>query len=81
MSSDQAFPLPFDSDVLLQSQDQTVKAAEARELEAELARMREENAELRKRLSESSSLEATNKKADARIEQLEQKARIISQSQ
>lgn len=77
MSNDQSFPRPFDSDVLLQPQDQTVKAAEARELEAELARMREENTELRKRLSESSSLEATNKKADARIEQLEQKVRVF----
>jgi len=53
--------------------DQTVKVAEAVELEAELHRMREENAELRRRVNESASLEAAKKKADARIEQLEQK--------
>ena len=55
------------------SQDQTVKAAEARDLEAELQRAREENAELRKRLNENSSVENAKRKADARVEQLEQK--------
>ena len=55
-------------------QDQTVKVAEARELEAELQRARDENAELRKRLNEVSSLESAKKKADSRVEQLEQKA-------
>lgn len=58
----------------MDTQDQTVKAAEARELEAELRRMRDENADLRKRLNEVSSLEAAKKKADAKIEQLETKA-------
>ncbi|OBZ67168.1 Protein CASP [Grifola frondosa] len=53
--------------------DQTVKVAEARELELELQRARDENTELRKRLSDSSSLETAKKKSDARIEQLEQK--------
>ncbi|CCM01147.1 uncharacterized protein FIBRA_03195 [Fibroporia radiculosa] len=53
--------------------DQTVKAAEARELEVELQRIRDENAELRKRLNEASALEAAKKKTDTRIEQLEQK--------
>ena len=57
------------------SQDQTVKAAETRDLEAELQRAREENAGLRKRLNESSSLENAKRKADARVEQLEQKVR------
>jgi homeobox protein cut-like len=47
--------------------------AEARELESEMQRMREENAELRKRLGESSSLEAAKKKAEAKAEQLQQK--------
>ncbi|KAH9931059.1 uncharacterized protein BXZ73DRAFT_77756 [Epithele typhae] len=41
--------------------DQTVKVAEARELEAELQRAREENAELRKRLNENTSLENANR--------------------
>ncbi|KAI0789119.1 CASP C terminal-domain-containing protein [Abortiporus biennis] len=53
--------------------DQTVKVAEAVELEGELQRVREENAELRKRLNETSSLESAKKKAEARAEQLEQK--------
>ena len=56
-----------------ETQDQTVKVAEARELEQELQRTREENADLRKRLNEVSSLESAKKKADARVEQLEQK--------
>ncbi|KAI0743499.1 CASP C terminal-domain-containing protein [Daedaleopsis nitida] len=53
--------------------DQTVKVAEARELELDLQRYREESAELRKRLNEVPSLESAKKKADMRIEQLEQK--------
>lgn len=52
-----------------------MKVAEAHELEAELQRMRDENAELRKRLNEAASLEAAKKKADVRVEQLEQKVR------
>ena len=55
-----------------------MKVAEARELESELQRMREENAELRKRLSETSSLETAKKKAEARAEQLEQKVRRLT---
>ena len=55
------------------AQDQTVKVAEARDLESELQRAREENAELRKRLNEVSSLETAKRKADTRVEQLEQK--------
>lgn len=50
-----------------------MKVAEARDLEMELQRAREDNAELRKRLNEVSSLENAKKKADARVEQLEQK--------
>lgn len=50
-----------------------MKVAEARDLEVELQRMREENADLRKRLNEVSSLEAAKKKADTKIEQLETK--------
>lgn len=54
-----------------------MKVAEAHELEADLQRMRDENAELRKRLNESASLEAAKKRADVRVEQLEQKVRIV----
>lgn len=54
-------------------QDQTVRIAEAREQELELQRLRGENAELKKRVADSSPLEAAKKKAEARAEQLEQK--------
>ena len=54
-------------------QDQTVKVAEARDLELGLQRLRDENAELRKRVGELSSVETAKKKVEARVEQLEQK--------
>ena len=57
-----------------------MKAAEARELELEVQRMREENADLRRRLNEVSSLETAKKKADAKIEQLETKVRPVLHS-
>ncbi|KAF8070611.1 CASP C terminal-domain-containing protein [Lyophyllum atratum] len=53
--------------------DQTVKVAEALEVEVELRRLREENAELRRRVSDFSVVENAKKKADAKVEQLEQK--------
>lgn len=59
-------------------QDQTVKVAEARELELELWRVKEENADFKKRLNETSSLESAKKKAEARAEQLEQRVRHVS---
>ncbi len=59
------------------SQDQTVKIAEARDLEHELQRYREENAELKKRVSETSNIEAAKKKVDSKLEQLEAKVRRL----
>ncbi|KAH8993266.1 CASP C terminal-domain-containing protein [Lactarius hatsudake] len=53
--------------------DQTVKVAEARDLEDELQRAKAENAELQRRVSELASLEAAKKKAETRAEQLEEK--------
>ncbi|KAH9047801.1 CASP C terminal-domain-containing protein [Lactarius hengduanensis] len=53
--------------------DQTVKVAEARDLEDELQRVKSENAELQRRVSELASLEAAKKKAESRAEQLEEK--------
>ena len=49
-------------------------------METEVQRLREENADLRKRLNESSSLETVKKKAEVRVEQLEQKVRSESTS-
>jgi len=56
--------------------DQTVKVAEARVLESELSRLREENAELKKQVAESSSADDKRKKAESRVEQLEAKVSI-----
>lgn len=53
--------------------DQTVKVAEARMLEAELSRLREENAELKKQVAEGSTVDDKRKKAEAKAEQLEAK--------
>ena len=58
-------------------QDQTVKIAEARDLEVEVQKSRDENADLRKRLNETYSLESAKKKAETRVEQLEQRASIM----
>ncbi|KAG5648583.1 hypothetical protein DXG03_003194 [Asterophora parasitica] len=62
-------PYPF----LEAAVDQTVKVAEALEVEAELRRLREENVELRKRVSDFSVVENAKRKSDIRVEQLEQK--------
>jgi hypothetical protein len=53
--------------------DQTVKVAEALEVEAELRRLREENVDLRRRVTEFSSIETSKKKLESRVEQLELK--------
>jgi prefoldin subunit 5 len=52
-------------------QDQTVKATEVRDLQAEVQRLRDDNAELRKRNGELS-------KAGARVEQLESKVPSVA---
>jgi len=56
--------------------DQTVKVAEARMLESELSRLRDENADLKKHVGELGSVEEKRKKADKRAEQLEEKVRV-----
>ncbi|KAK0454978.1 CASP C terminal-domain-containing protein [Armillaria borealis] len=52
--------------------DQTVKVAEARELETELRRLHDENADLKRRVNETASIETAKKKAEVKAEQLEQ---------
>ncbi|KAG7098747.1 hypothetical protein E1B28_000657 [Marasmius oreades] len=59
--------------------DQAVKAAEASDLELELKRVREENAELSRRVIDLSNVEAAKKKAEAKVEQLEQKMEELIQ--
>ncbi|GAA5979753.1 hypothetical protein JCM11641_004077 [Rhodosporidiobolus odoratus] len=51
--------------------DQTARASEAKVLEAELARTREENAHLKQQLQESSGLEKEKRKLQERVEKLE----------
>ncbi|KAK0225921.1 CASP C terminal-domain-containing protein [Armillaria fumosa] len=51
--------------------DQTVKVAEARELETELRRLHDENVDLKRRVNETASIETAKKKAEAKVEQLE----------
>ncbi|KAK0212836.1 CASP C terminal-domain-containing protein [Desarmillaria ectypa] len=51
--------------------DQTVKVAEARELETELRRLHDENADLKRRINETASIETAKKKAEGKVEQLE----------
>jgi hypothetical protein len=53
--------------------DQTVKVAEARMLESELARLREENGDLKRQVGEMSSVEDKRKKAEAKVESMEEK--------
>lgn len=58
-------------DIIYAIQDQTVKATEVRDLQAEVQRLRDDNADLRKRNGELA-------KAGVRVEQLESKVLIIS---
>lgn len=53
--------------------DQTVKVAEARMMEAEMTRLKEENADLKKQVAEASTAEDKRRKAEQRAEQLEAK--------
>ncbi|KAI9511170.1 CASP C terminal-domain-containing protein [Russula earlei] len=59
--------------------DQTVKVAEARDLEDELQLVKAENAELHARVAELTNVEATIKKAEARAGQLEEKMDVAIQ--
>jgi homeobox protein cut-like len=57
-------------------QDQTVKVEEARALEVEVQRLRDDNVDLRRRVGEMSSLEASKKKVQTRLDQVEEKVRV-----
>lgn len=50
-----------------------MKASQANELEAELAKLREQNASLNLKVTELSSFETAKKKAEARAQQLEER--------
>ncbi|ORY33495.1 putative Golgi vesicle transport-related protein [Naematelia encephala] len=53
--------------------DQTVKVAEARMLESELTRLREENTELKKQVGDMGNVEEKRRKAETKVDQLEER--------
>ena len=53
--------------------DQTVKVAEARMMQTEVYRLREENAELKKQVGKGGEVEERRKKAEKRADDIEQK--------
>ena len=52
-------------------QEQTIKASQASQLEAEVTRLKEENAALNRKLSDLSNIESAKKKTEAKAQQLE----------
>jgi len=68
----------FRSLFFVRLQDQTVKVAEARVLESELTRLREENLDLKRQVGEIAGVEEKRKKAEAKVETLEEKVRLPS---
>ncbi|KZV74457.1 hypothetical protein PENSPDRAFT_206234 [Peniophora sp. CONT] len=53
--------------------DQAIKASESSEAQEEVKRLRKENAELQKRLDGQANLESAKRKAETKVEQLEEK--------
>lgn len=53
-------------------QEQTIKASQASQLENELAKLREENVILARKVNELSGMEAARKKSDAKVQQMEE---------
>lgn len=51
-----------------------MKVAEARDLQDELQRVKAENVDLQRHITDFASVEAAKKKAEGRVEQLEEKA-------
>ncbi|EJD02863.1 uncharacterized protein FOMMEDRAFT_156221 [Fomitiporia mediterranea MF3/22] len=51
--------------------EQTIKASQASQLEAEVAKLKEENATLNRKVNDLSSIEAAKKKAETKAQQLE----------
>lgn len=56
--------------------DQTVKVAEAKMLESEMKRLREENGELKRQVAEIATVEQGRKKAEAKVGELEGKVGV-----
>lgn len=58
--------------------DQTVKVAEARMLESEVKRLKEENADLKRQVGEGAALEQGRKKAEGKVVELEEKVGLLA---
>lgn len=58
-------------------QDQTARASEAKLLETDLARSKEENAALKQQLIEAQSVEKERKKLAEKVERLESRVRDV----
>ena len=58
-------------------QDQTARASEAKLLEADLARSKEENAALKQQLNEAQLVEKERKKLAEKVERLESRVRGV----
>jgi len=59
--------------------DQTVKVAEAKMLESEMKRLREENSDLKRQVAEIATVEQGRKKAETKVGELEGKVRLCPQ--
>ncbi|WWC91645.1 uncharacterized protein L201_006591 [Kwoniella dendrophila CBS 6074] len=59
--------------------DQTVKIAESKILENELNRLREDNSELKKQLNDYKDIEEKKKKAEAKVDQIEERMEDLIQ--
>lgn len=55
-----------------------MKIAETKDLEEEVQRLRNENTDLKKRASEFTSVENARKKAELKVDQLEEKVRSFA---
>lgn len=55
-----------------------MKIAETKDLEEEVQRLRNENTDLKKRASELTSVENARKKAELKVDQLEEKVRSFA---
>jgi homeobox protein cut-like len=56
-----------------------VKVGESKELEAEIQLLKSENAELRRKVSETAALETAKKRAEDKVEAIENKVRYSTE--
>ena len=54
-------------------QEQAIKASQTSQLESEIAKLRDENATLNRKLSDLANVESAKKKAETKVKQLEER--------